>query len=126
MSLKILRRDEPRRCIALVSSSYALIFRHGQLEQDQGGPGSKSTPPAQCMVEFSQIERVDLSEYKPLRHSTVCGTLGLINIDSDVFVSVITHDSAVATVRQDEHVRKIGAVEFCIPSSNISLRYGMI
>jgi hypothetical protein len=112
MSLQVLQRDGPKRSIALASTTHVLIFQHNRIENTS--TIKAGTP--QCIVEFSQIDRVDLSDYKPLRHSGVYGTLGLINIDADVFVCIITHASSVATVRPDENVQRIAAVEFCSPT----------
>lgn len=106
MSLRILHQDGPKRSIALASKTHVLIFQYNRLETSR--PNS-----AQCMVEFIEIDRVGLSRYKPLRVGAVYGTLGLINIDADLFLCVITHASLVATVRTNEHVQRVAAVEFC-------------
>jgi hypothetical protein len=65
------------------------------------------------MVEFVEKSRTDLREYRPLNHSTIQGTLGLIAIKSDVFLCVVTGASRVATVRPKETVQRISTVEFC-------------
>ena len=65
------------------------------------------------MVEFSRIDSVDLSDYRTLRSKKVFGTLGLINIDIDTYLCVITAASLVATVRPGEEVQRILSVEFC-------------
>ena len=111
MSLRVLLRDQSQRSIAIVTDSHALIFRHTSSHPSQG-PLSKSTVP-RCMVEFAALSAVDLTDYRPVRSSGVYGTLGLININKDVFLSVITAASPVATLRPGENVQKIVAVEFC-------------
>lgn len=49
------------------------------------------------MVEFTAHEDVDLTDYHVLRASGVHGTLGLININADVFLCVISGAIRVAT-----------------------------
>ncbi|KAI4287004.1 MAG: hypothetical protein L6R35_003742 [Caloplaca aegaea] len=65
-----------------------------------------------CVVEFTTLEAVDLSGYRLLRDSGIYGTLGLINIDADNFLCVISAAVRVASVRPDENVQKILSVEF--------------
>ncbi|KAH0541936.1 hypothetical protein FGG08_003656 [Glutinoglossum americanum] len=64
------------------------------------------------MVEFSVLESVDLKDYKALSTLPVQGTLGLITINNDVFICVVTGATRVATVRPGESVQKIDTVEF--------------
>lgn len=49
------------------------------------------------MVEFTAHKDVDLTDYRVLRASRVHGTLGLININADVFLCVISGAVRVAT-----------------------------
>lgn len=49
------------------------------------------------MVEFTALEDVDLTGYRVLRASGVHGTLGLININADCFLCVISGAVRVAT-----------------------------
>ena len=49
------------------------------------------------MVEFTAHSDVDLRDYRVLRASGVHGTLGLININADVFLCVISGAVRVAT-----------------------------
>ena len=65
------------------------------------------------MVEFSSIEQVDLSEYRPLNMVTVHGTLGLITVNGDIFLVIVNGASKVATVRPGETVQRIHSVGFC-------------
>ena len=71
------------------------------------------------MVEFLAIDRIDLTEYRSVPRLGVHGTLGLINVNTDVFLCVITAASSVAELRPREHVQRIVAVEFCESGSNI-------
>lgn len=71
------------------------------------------------MVEFSAIDQVDLGEYRSLSALSVHGTLGLITVNGDVFLVVVTGASKVATVRPGETVQRIHSVGFhCLNSSN--------
>jgi hypothetical protein len=63
------------------------------------------------MVEFGDRSIVNLDHFHPV--TTARGTLGLITLNNDVFLCVITGSEEVATVRPLETVQKIFAVEFC-------------
>lgn len=65
------------------------------------------------MVEFSSIEQLDLSDYRPVNTQNAYGTLGLITVNGDVFLVVVSAASKVATVRPGETVQRIGGVAFC-------------
>ncbi|KAI9781967.1 MAG: inositol polyphosphate 5-phosphatase [Geoglossum umbratile] len=115
MSIRILRRDHPHRAIALITPSHALIFRHSVSTTNRSFHSLQTPGPAganKCMVEFSVLESVDLKDYKPLSPLPVQGTLGLITINNDVFICVVSGDTRVATVRPGEIVQRIDAVEF--------------
>lgn len=64
-------------------------------------------------MEFSRLNAVDLTDYRTLHSSAVHGTLGLININADVYLCVISGAVRVATVRPGETVQRILSVEFC-------------
>jgi hypothetical protein len=69
------------------------------------------------MVEFSDVASVDLGDYRTLSPLPVHGTLGLITINNDVFLCVVTGAVKVASVRPGETVEKIYGVEFhCLNS----------
>ncbi|KAI1113640.1 SacI homology domain-containing protein [Nemania sp. NC0429] len=69
------------------------------------------------MVEFSPASRSLLSDFRPLMPRPIYGTLGLVSIDRDVFLCVITQASRVATLRPGETVEKIVSAEFfCLNS----------
>ncbi|KAH8167270.1 hypothetical protein CIB48_g962 [Xylaria polymorpha] len=123
---QLLVRDYPHRAIAIITNSHALIFRHSSTISEavadgslasvvpsraRGGSGSES-PASKCMVQFSPASRHLLSDFRPLIPRPIYGTLGLVSIDRDVFLCVITQTSHVATLRPGETVEKIVSVEF--------------
>lgn len=61
---------------------------------------------------FSDVESVDLQGYRPLGAGK--GTLGLVTLNEDLFVCVVTSSSQAATVRPGETVSKIDSVGFCM------------
>lgn len=111
MSLRVLLRDHSQRSIALVTDTHALVFRHTSLQTTQ--PLASKTTSLRCMVEFSALDTVDLAEYRSIRSQSAHGTLGLININKDIFLCVITAACHVANLRPSENVQRIVAVEFC-------------
>jgi hypothetical protein len=131
MSVRVKVRDYPNRAIALQTDTHALVFRHTSSTADaiQNGSltsihslqsrtsiDSPGTP--RCMVEFGDLSSLDSNDYRTLSPVPVRGTLGLITINSDVFICVVTGSSKVAEVRPAETVEKIYAVEFfCLNSS---------
>ncbi|KAI8954752.1 SacI homology domain-containing protein [Xylaria longipes] len=123
-SSQLLIRDYPHRAIAIVTNSHALIFRHSPTTSEavadgslasvvpSRGRGAGEPPASRCMVEFSPASRHLLSDFRPLIPRPIYGTLGLVSIDRDVFLCVITNASRVATLRPGETVEKIVSVEF--------------
>lgn len=101
MSLRVLLREQPSRALAVLTDSHALIFRHSLSGNgvDLGSNNETSTrlSASKCMVEFTAHNEVDLADYHVLRASGVHGTLGLININADVFLCVISGAVRVAT-----------------------------
>lgn len=101
MSLRLLLREHPRRALAVLTDSHALVFRHIQssTSADLGSKNQTSTTSlaSKCMVEFAAHSDVDLEGYHVLRTSGIHGTLGLININADVFLCVISGAVRVAT-----------------------------
>lgn len=129
-SSQIYIRDYPHRSIAIVSSSHALIFRYSSASIGATANGSltslastRSRPngdgaASKCMVEFTQITKKTLADYRPLTPRPIFGTLGLISVEGDVFLSVVTHATRVATLRPGETVERIASVAFfCLNSS---------
>lgn len=128
MSIRVLVRDYPNRAIALVTESHALIFRYITSATDAVNNGSHTSlasrpsidtqSSSRCMAEFSRLSLVDLSEYRTLSPRPAHGTLGLITVEGDVFICIVTGASKVANVRPNETVERIYAVQFyCLSST---------
>ena len=116
MSLQLLLRDHPARAFAIVTETHALVFRHSQSTSNgelQSTAINGRASPSKGIVEFSALTDVDLSEYRVIRSSGIYGTLGLINVNDDVFLCLITAAVRVASLRPWENVLKILSVEFC-------------
>ncbi|KAI8288642.1 Inositol-1,4,5-trisphosphate 5-phosphatase 1 [Colletotrichum sp. SAR11_57] len=130
-SSKLYIRDYPHRSIAIVSSSHALIFRYNfnstgaaangsltSLASTRSRPNGGDGAAAKCMVEFTQITKKTLADYRSLTPRPIYGTLGLISVEGDVFLSVVTHATRVATLRPGETVERIASVAFfCLNNS---------
>jgi synaptojanin len=123
ISSQLLIREYPHRSLAIVSHSSALVFRHSTTTSEAIANGSlASVPsarsrggdggPSKCMVEFSPASDKLLKNYRSLTPRPIFGTLGLISINRDVFLCVITQASRVATPRPGETVERIIAVDF--------------
>lgn len=98
MSLRLLLRENPQRALAVLTDSHALIFRHSLSSTSVDSSSNDGTSAApKCMVEFTAHEDIDLTDYRVLRASRVHGILGLININADVFLCVISGAVRVAT-----------------------------
>lgn len=117
MSIRVLLRDHPHRAIALATDEHILTFRHSP--SAAAGASAVSLNSAQdvslqnrCMVEFTKLQDTDTSEFRSLTSLSSQGTLGLITVNSDVFLCVVSGSQRVASVRPGEHVQKITAVEF--------------
>lgn len=126
-SSQLLIREYPHRAIAIVSNGHALIFRHSHTTTDgivngslasvpsarpRAGTGTGDSFASKCMVEFSPVTKEMQQEYRPLTARPIYGTLGLISVNRDVFLCVITHASRVSTLRPGETIERILAVEF--------------
>ncbi|KAI4951112.1 hypothetical protein J4E91_003817 [Alternaria rosae] len=127
MSIRVLIKDYPHRAIALATSTHALVLRHSSSTTEQtGNPNASSTSlgsngagVARCMVEFTRLEEIDLEDYRALHSVNVHGTLGLITVNSDIFLVVVNGASKVATVRPGETVQRIYSVGFyCLTSTS--------
>ncbi|RYP27748.1 hypothetical protein DL767_007523 [Monosporascus sp. MG133] len=128
---QLLIRDYPHRAIAITTATHILIFRYSPTTNEAIHDGSlasvSSARPratgeglvSKCMVEFSPISRDLLSDFRPLTPRPIYGTLGLIAINQDVFLCVITHAARVATLRPGETVERILGVDFfCLNSAD--------
>ncbi|KAK8255557.1 SacI homology domain-containing protein [Phyllosticta capitalensis] len=125
-SIRVLIRDYPHRSIALATESHVLVFRHSSSSTERSGNGfysggvnaSQSSVSSaggnapKCMVEFSESQEIDLSDYRSLSSQSVHGTLGLITVNNDVFLCVVSAATRAATVRPGETVQKILSVNF--------------
>ncbi|KAF2454963.1 SacI homology domain-containing protein [Lineolata rhizophorae] len=131
MSIRVRVKDHPHRAIALETRTHALIFRHSPSSTDAPGGGlysgsqvslssngSGSSP--RCMVEFAEAGDVDLSNYRNLTPAGVgvSGTLGLITLNKEVFLCVVSQAARVAEARPGETVQRILGVDFyCLSST---------
>lgn len=120
--MRVLIHDYPHRTVALATEENVLVFRHSHAasESHRNSISSSSSLPLgntsrlnltpRCMVEFGDRDIVNLDHFFTV--TTARGTLGLITLNNDVFLCVITGSEEVATVRPGETVQKIFAVEF--------------
>ncbi|KAI5285122.1 inositol polyphosphate 5-phosphatase, partial [Ascosphaera aggregata] len=125
MSTYIYCRDRPQRTIALVADNHILTFENtGDFANKHlpvdGGSRSQSL---KCLVQFSRLSSPNvLSEYRQVGRGH--GTIGLIALESDIFLGVISASSQAATVRPGETVRRIEHVDFyCVNRSNYDIVY---
>ena len=114
MSLRLLLQDAPARAFALLTETHALTFRHSHAASHFDGYNGSINKPhsSKGMVEFTANDHVDLSDFRVIRPSGIHGTLGLININADVFLCLIMGAERVATIRPGEYVQRITSVEF--------------
>lgn len=126
-SLRILSRDHPHRTLALATDDCALIFQYTSSESGAGHQRRNNNDPPRCLVEFVSLSSAELKGYRSL--GIGFGTLGLVTLDEDVFLCVVTGSSRAATVRPGETVSRIDNVDFCmfldsfvLPSADIFLR----
>jgi hypothetical protein len=123
MSIRVLIKDYPHRAIALTTATHALVLRYSTSSTDHNAFSNSSqtsfsgnaSAGARAMVEFSTVGDVDLSDYRAVNLRNCTGTLGLITVNGDIFLVVVSGASKVATVRPGETVQKINAVAFCEP-----------
>ncbi|THC98707.1 hypothetical protein EYZ11_001841 [Aspergillus tanneri] len=114
-SLRVLAKDHPQRSLALATSDYILIFQHSSIEPEVSHQ-RRSNDRTRCLVEFSKLQDVELSSYRKLGDGY--GTLGLITLGEEVFLSVVTGYSKAATVRPGENISRIENVDFfCLSHS---------
>lgn len=126
-SVRVLVSDLPTRTLALATDTHVLLFKHTQTAPQSAltrtttvsttSSASRKAEAARCIVEFLPKASIDLKAYRTL--TTAKGTLGLITLGEDVFVCVATGSREAATVRPDETVMQIIAVEFyCLNRSD--------
>ena len=84
-----------------MTNTHALIFRHSisstTLDPSIYNDKSARSSAPKCMVEFTAREDVELTDYRVLRESGIHGTLGLVNVNADVYLCVISGAVRVAT-----------------------------
>ena len=122
MSMRVLVHDYPHRTVALATNDHVLVFRHSHASEVHRNSVSsanslsltntgRSNLTPRCIVEFGETSLINTEHFHTL--TTARGTLGLITLNNDVFLCVVTGSEEVATVRPLETVQKIFAVEFC-------------
>lgn len=113
--LRIYTQNYPYRTIALATSEYVLIFRHSLAGADVNTASHLKTTP-RCLVEFAPLSSVDLKGYRVIGDGH--GTLGLVTLDNEVFLCVVTGSSKAASIRPGETVLRIHSVDFCKPPTD--------
>jgi len=130
MSMKVLINDYPHRTLAIATETHALLFRHThtpdhvQSQSQTSLPLAKDAPSGRtprCMVEFGELSNFDLSSHRNV--AAYRGTLGVITLNNDVFICVVTGSVEVATLRPGETVQRIYSVEFCRSLSPIPCQF---
>lgn len=118
MATRVLLRERPNRALALVTTTHALILRHISSTTSSSQAQSGGNAGLRCLVELVHAREVDLSEYKVISRQNVIGTLGLITVENDVFLSVVSGASKAALVRPGETVQRILNTDFyCLNKS---------
>ncbi|QGA17933.1 hypothetical protein EYB26_005609 [Talaromyces marneffei] len=116
-TLRVLCRDQPRRSIALATDDCVLEITQPNVDYGRNGPTTKHQDTNRCLLEAHFRSFSDLQGYRLLGEGR--GTLGLISLNRDVFICVVTSSSRAATVRPGETVLKIENVEFyCLNRSD--------
>ncbi|KKK21475.1 hypothetical protein ARAM_004639 [Aspergillus rambellii] len=112
-SIRVLSRDHPERSLVLATSDDVLIFRYSL--------GESGPEEYRCLVEFASLSSTDLTGYKTLGHGY--GTLGLITLEQDIFLCIVSRSLEAATVRPGETVQRIEDVDFyCLNRSEYEYR----
>jgi hypothetical protein len=120
-TIELLRKEYPHRAFALKTSTHVLTLEHTHESGDNGFRNGSSVP--RCAVEFTSLETAQLDGYKTLRTEVlnyrVHGTLGLITLNNDIFLCVVSSVSPrPITIRPGETVRRIESVDFhCLTST---------
>ena len=112
MPLRVLCKNGPDRTLLLVADDHALSLQYVPVVSETLSSVSYSNVlPPKCMVEFTNTSSLDLNEFRTLGSGQ--GTLGLITLNGDVFLCVVTRSTKVGMVRPGETVQRIESVEFC-------------
>ncbi|KAK9467086.1 SacI homology domain-containing protein [Lipomyces arxii] len=134
MAMRVSFCEQPRTLL-LASEDYTLSFqcvvdssdekREIHIEKStvpDGSTGyheSQATPPPRVLVDFADASTIDYEKYRALSSLPCFGCLGLISVENDVFLAVITGASKVAEpITGSETVFRIHGVEFyCVSRS---------
>jgi hypothetical protein len=104
--MNILLRTGSKRTLALESKTHVLLFRY--INETQ-----------KCAIELIDKDSFIAYPYKQLSRSKPQGFLGLIEMNNDIFLCVITSKIHVAQPLPDEDINKIADVEFhCLTNDN--------
>ncbi|CAG8622154.1 10250_t:CDS:2, partial [Dentiscutata heterogama] len=122
MQSEILFRDYPR----------SIALRPIQIE-NYGNPYGKSNPllllfdqvqqsyndsPLQCNVRLLRESDIDIMEYRQLGSRAVYGCLGLLQVEREMFLAVVTECIPLGEIRSNESVFRIIDVEFYSLTNN--------
>jgi len=108
-TLRVFRRDY---AIALATNDSILEFQYASAPVDSSRNVLLSHQQAtRCLVKYSPRSPEHLEGYRLLGEGW--GTLGLISLNNDVFICVVTGSSRAATLRPGENVLRIDNVDFC-------------
>ncbi|KAI3639961.1 hypothetical protein MIR68_002002 [Amoeboaphelidium protococcarum] len=106
----LLVSDRPVRRLALLprsvpgkESQYALLLENLAAPQQQSGK--------QCTARFQQITQLDHANFKQLLNTPIYGTLGLVQVDKEPFVCVITDQTLVGKM-EGSSIYRINNVMF--------------
>lgn len=117
--MKVYVNEEPRS-LALVSGNHVLVFRYFQ---DNGNGyrdnNNREEKRPKCIVEFAEVDEIDLDSYRQLSIQECFGFLGFIYINNDAYLCAITKAAQVASPRVGENIFRIYNVEFyCLSKSD--------
>ncbi|VVT46486.1 uncharacterized protein SAPINGB_P001237 [Magnusiomyces paraingens] len=123
--MKVYYNRRPRS-LALVQGDNILIIRGSSRRnvpnQQGSGSGGNNAPadqsPPKCIIEFAKRDSIKFDQYRLLSPHECQGCLGLIEINYDVYLCVITKGAEVAQPRPGETVNRIYSVEFYCVNNN--------
>jgi hypothetical protein len=120
-SIRVLIKDAPTRSIALATETHALVLKNTTSSNNNSrntsttSLASATIQAPRCIAEFGPGTDLGLDEYRSLGFKEVFGTLGLITVNNDVFLCVVSSATKAAEVRPGETVQRINTVEFRMP-----------
>jgi synaptojanin len=127
-SIRVLIKDAPTRSIALATETHGLILKNTSSSNSTSrntsttSLASATVHAPRCIAEFGPTTDLGLEEYRTLNFKEVFGTLGLITLNNDVFLCVVTSATKAAEVRPGESVQRINTVEFRMRIHNLNAR----